>query len=128
MSQAIMIENSPESANISTKSAFGLGQIYFVKSQIYGEDWIERAKNEFNIVIEDYEAGDVRLREIVSHAYARMGLFAWFEGDLETAVDFYRKAIEVASPFFQGYYYASIGDIYTTANRTEDAREAYSES
>jgi tetratricopeptide (TPR) repeat protein len=126
--EASDLENTPESANISTKSAFGLGQIYFVKSQTQGDGWIERAKNEFNIVIEDYEAGDVRLREIVSHAYARIALIAWLEGDIDTAVEFYRKAIEVASPFFQGYYYASIGEIYTTANRIEEAREAYSEA
>ena len=126
--EARILENSPESANLGTKSAFGLGQIYFVKAQIHGEDWIERAKNEFNIVIEDYEAGDERIREIVSHAYARVALIAWLESDTETAVEFYRKAIEVASPFFQGYYYASIGEIYKSANRTEEAREAFSEA
>jgi tetratricopeptide (TPR) repeat protein len=126
--EAIEIENPPESANIETKSAFGLGQIYFVKAQIYGEDWVEKAKNEFNTAIEDYEAGDERISELASHAYARLGLIAWSEGDTETAVEYYQKAIGIASPFYQGYYYATIGEIYKTSNQIDLAREAYSEA
>ena len=126
--EASMGENSPESANIETKAAFGLGQIYFVKAQIYGEDWVKQAKNEFKKVIEDYEAGDERINEIASHAYARMGLIAWIEGDADSAVEYYQKAVGVASPFYQGYYNATIGEIYATTNRIDQAKEAYSEA
>ena len=126
--EADKIENVPESANIQTKSAFGLGQIYFVKAQILGEDWIESAKNEFSMVIEDYEAGDERISELASHAYARLGLLKWLEGDTEKAIEYYQKAIEIASPFYQGYYYGTIGEIYATTNRLDQAKEAYTEA
>ena len=126
--EASKMEGSPESANIQTKAAFGLGQVYFVKSQILGEDWIEQANDEFQKVIDDYEAGDERIGETASHAYARIGLIAWLNGYLESAVEFYRKAIEAASPYYQGYYFASIGDIYMAAGRMDEARDAYTEA
>lgn len=126
--EANEMSGSPESANVQTKSAFGLGQVYFVKSQILGEDWIEQANDEFTKVIEDYEGGDERIGETASHAYARMGLIAWLNGDLESAVAFYRKAIESASPYYQGYYFASIGDLYLAAGRIDEARDAYTEA
>ena len=126
--EANEMSGSPESANVQTKSAFGLGQVYFVKSQILGEDWIERANDEFIKVIEDYESGDERIGETASHAYARMGLIAWLNGDLESAVAFYRKAIESASPYYQGYYFSSIGDLYLAAGRIDEARDAYTEA
>jgi len=47
---------------------------------------------------------------------------------LESAVEFYRKAIEAASPYYQGYYFASIGDIYMAAGRMDEARDAYTEA
>ena len=122
------MEGSPASANVQTKSALGLGQVYFVKSQILGEDWIERANDEFAKVIEDYESGDERIGETASHAYARIGLIAWLNGDLESAVEFYGKAIKAASPYYQGYYFASIGDIYMAAGRMDAARDAYTEA
>jgi tetratricopeptide (TPR) repeat protein len=122
------MEGSPESANVQTKSAFGLGQVYFVKSQILGEDWIERANDEFTKVIDDYESGDERIGETASHAYARIGLIAWLTGDLDSAVAFYRKAIEAASPYYEGYYFASIGDLYLAAGRMDAARDAYTEA
>jgi len=126
--EASTMDGSPESANIQTKSAFGLGQIYIVKAQILGEEWIGRANDEFQKVIDDFEAGDEQIGETASHAYARIGLIAWMNGELESAVEFYRTAIEAASPFYQGYYFASIGDIYLAAGRVDEAREAYNEA
>ena len=126
--EASKMEGSPESSNVQTKSALGLGQVYFVKSQILGEDWIKRANDEFKKVIEDYESGDERIGETASHAYARIGLIAWLNGDLESAVEFYVKAIEAASPYYQGYYFASLGDIYMAAGRMDEARDAYTEA
>lgn len=126
--EASLDGNAPESANVSTKSVFGLGQIYFVKSQMLGDEWIEKAKIEFKKVTADYESGDERISETASHAYARLGLFAWNEGDTDTAVEFFRKGIAIASPYYQGFYYATIGDIYKSVKMKAEAADAYREA
>jgi len=127
--EASQLENAPESANIPMKAAYGLGQVYLVRYQKgLGQEWIDRAKSEFKKVVVEYENGNQQISENASHAYARLGLIAWQEGNFESAVTFYQSAVKSASPYYQGFYNATIGDIYQSTGMTEQARAAYNEA
>ncbi len=111
--------------NIGTKVHFYLGQIYIARSQIDDPSWLQTAEGEFDLVIEDYLAGDDRVKELASHAFARRGLIAMIQQDRETAKSFYQSAIEITSPRYKAYYSSKLAEIYFEEGSLDQALETY---
>jgi tetratricopeptide (TPR) repeat protein len=72
--EALKAGVQPESADIPTKVAFGLGQVYLVE-WYSGEDTLQKAIDEFNRVVAHYgDKENPRIQEFASEAHARLGL------------------------------------------------------
>jgi tetratricopeptide (TPR) repeat protein len=130
LDQALKLEDQPETANIDSKAHFLLGQIALAKyeAQIEGDEWLTQSYNEFRSVVSDYKPGDTRMANLASHAYARLGVISYLEGNPEEAISNINDAIKLASPFYEGEYFALLGDIYCAESQTEQATDAYEEA
>lgn len=135
----------PVSAHIPAKVHFGLGQIYMVRGDyalkvmkendsgrlpaglIPAEEAFSRAAEEFEQVIDLRESGEVALDDLASQAYARLGMIDRMNGDFDGAVEKIKKAIELASPYYEVRFYALLGDTYRLAGDIERAILAYEE-
>jgi hypothetical protein len=111
--QALALPDQPASYNISAKAHFGLGQIYQLRSTNLGEAGMDvKAAQEYQQVLQKYEAGDKTLEEIASHVYARMSYLSVTQGNYEAAEDFGTKAYEISSPHFKAENSGFLGVIY----------------
>jgi tetratricopeptide (TPR) repeat protein len=122
---------APEAAEIDMKIHFGLGQVFLVRHylQAEGGDWLAQARAEFQAMVDRYEAGGVRNREVVGHAYARLGLIAnQFDQDATAAIPLYLEAIALVTPRWQAQYQIDLGDLYAAMEDVEQARAAYEEA
>ena len=126
--QAPTLKDAPESAQISVKVHFGLGQVYLMRDQVDGGGWIEQARGEFEVVTQTYEAGNQAISDLAAQAYARLALIAALQNDLSGAVENYQKAIAIASPYYQAYYNARLGEAYSAGGQAEQAIGAYEEA
>lgn len=120
--------DAPDSANIKSKVHFGLGQIYLVRSQVDGGEWLPRAREEFEAVLSTYGGVDPLLENLAGHAHARIGSIDLLEGDAKAAAERYEKAAGLVSPFYQGWYQAKRGDILASLCEIELALAAYDEA
>ena len=111
--QALALPNQPKEYHIEPKAYFNLGQVDQVLGGILNEPGrLDQAAEDYKHVTQDYEAGDNEIQEIASLSYARLGLLAVFQNDLEGAVNWYQKALDIASPYYQAVYSGSLGRIY----------------
>jgi len=125
---ALNLGNPPESANIETKVHFGLGQVYFVRALVSGGDWMARAEAEFEQVLREYDSGNVQVANLAGHSHAWLGLIARQRENVAAAVEHYEHAVELATPFYQAYYYTRLGEVYAGADQTDLAIGAYEEA
>jgi tetratricopeptide (TPR) repeat protein len=130
LNQALNLEDQPDTANIETKAHFLLGQIALAKyeARIEVDDWLTKSHEEFLNVISDYNSGDTRVENLASHAYARLGVIAFLQENPEEAILNINEAIRLASPFYEGEYYALLGDIYCEEKLNQEAIDAYEEA
>ena len=126
--QALEFGDPPKSANVEAKVHFGLGQIYLVREQVLGENLLVKAKSEFEQVINEYENGNERIANIAGHAYARLGLIARLENNTSQALNLYKNAVNLVSPFYQAYYTTRIGEVYVATGETNLAITAYEDA
>jgi tetratricopeptide (TPR) repeat protein len=111
--QALALPDQPKEYHIIPKAYFYLGQVDQVLGQVLNEPGrLEQAANDYKQVTQAYEAGDDEIQEIASFSYARQGLMAVGQNDLEGAVNLYQKALDIASPYYQAIYSGSLGRIY----------------
>lgn len=120
---------APEEANIPARVHYSLGQIDLIRHYLLGEDWLQKAKAEFQLVVDAYAAGDTRSPITVGHSYARLGLIAHqLEQNPQDAVDDYTHAIELVTPHWQTRYLLELGDVYTSLHDQEEAQAKYNEA
>lgn len=136
LDNALGLNNQPASANIETKVHFYRGQIAFIQ---YGchqtdQDWLTKAQDEFTWVVKQYESrkqnnsGYEGIQSLASHAYARLGVIAYLRNDADTAISWHKKAVEIASPYYQGFYTAFLGDIYAAIGKKDEAIQSYNDA
>lgn len=133
LDQALDLKDQPPSANIETKVHFYRGQIALIRDacHIEGEDWLTAAQQEFDWVVNQYESRKQNntdfegVKPLASHAYARLGVIAYKHNEIDQAVNRLNQSIKIASPYYQGYYTALIGDIYFAEGQKQKAIEAY---
>ena len=122
---ALSLTDAPPSANIPTKIHFGLGQIAFSRAQLLNANTLDKARNEFTLVVQEFDQGNSSVGDLACHALARLGWIARQSGDFKSAIGFMKRSVKIASPYYQGRYQALLGDIYLSANDPQNAREAY---
>ncbi len=123
--QALQAAIQPPSANIPSKAAFGLGQVYMVK-WFAGQDTRALAVEQFNLVLTNYGNGENHhLQELASEAHGRLGVIYRQEGDVNQALAEFQQAIELSNlPARRGLYWASISDLYTQQRNIDQAQIA----
>ena len=119
LGQALAMQEQPESYNIASKAHFQRGQVYLVRYQaeVPGSDWLSLAEAEFTYLIDDYEFGDDTLASLAGHAYYRQGRIAYIQQDPDAAIALVEQSIPLVSRFYQGEYYATLGDIYKNTDQ-----------
>jgi tetratricopeptide (TPR) repeat protein len=96
--EALTIDDSDplESADIPTKYAFGMGQLYLMRYLRGDSEAWERAKDYFNQVIADYDNGtNERVREQAAQANGYIGLLHSQKNEFDAAIQAYQHAIDL---------------------------------
>lgn len=120
---------APAAAEIEVKAHFGLGQIYLVRHYVLGGEWLDRARAEFRWLIAHHAATPVRARDLVGHAYARLGLIAaQWDDDVPAAIPLYLEAVALVTPRWQAVYHLDLGDLYVRQEDREHADFHYHEA
>jgi tetratricopeptide (TPR) repeat protein len=127
--QALTASISPSSAEVPTRVAFNIGQIYLVQ-WLMGEDTKDQAIEEFGTVIEAYgEGANPRVREQAAEAHARLGLIAQIEGDTEQAIEEWLIAVELSEiPSRNAAHHARLADLYADQDDSSKAEAANNQS
>jgi len=130
LDEAAMLENQPESANLETKIHFYQGMIYLAYhfAKLPEEEQLGLARNEFQQVIEDFETGDTRVKGVASHAYARLGIIAGEQKDFDLAIEYLKKAIDQASPYYEMEYNSWLANFYLVNDQEDLAQKALEEA
>ncbi|MBI5964044.1 MAG: hypothetical protein HY863_11255 [Chloroflexi bacterium] len=112
----------PSSAEIPSKAAFGMGQIYLTK-WILGEDTRERSIEEFQKVLTRYADGqEPQLQELAAESHARLAVIYRQDDQIDTALAEFQQALRLStSPARKGLYHASISAIYRQQGDTPQA-------
>ncbi len=123
--------DTPPSAHIDEKVDFYLGQIELVRCRINladGQDCgnlLTLAAERFRRITFEHERGEPGLGDLASQAHARLGLLAEATQDTQTALEEYKQAAALASPYWQIQYTIQVGDIYSRTGQLADARRTY---
>lgn len=115
----------PESMNYEAKINFSLGQIYLLRAQMLGGDWLEQSLAKFTEVIQAYEMGNQQIENLTGHAHAKAGLVELLLGNIDEAVNHYKAAVELVTPYYQAHYFSILGEIYNSTDKTKLAVDAY---
>ncbi len=120
---------APDAAEIPLKVHFGLGNVFLVRHYLFGADWLEQARAEYQSLLTAYDAGGVRNVDLIGHGYARLGLIAaQIDEDVDAAIPLYEAAIDLVTPRWQSYYHIDLGDLYAAHDAPDDARFHYEEA
>ncbi len=94
--QALKAKNQPALSDIPTKAHFGLGQCYLMQSYTGMGLSLNKAVDEFQIVITNYGNGkNPRIRELAAESHARLGLINNLSGYSNDAAQEYQLAAEL---------------------------------
>ena len=123
--QALQAEIQPASAEIPSKVAFGLGQIYLAE-WFTGRDTRDQALAQFKIVLDNYADGkNIRLQELASETHARMAIIYRQDGEAEKTLAELQIAFDLSTlPARRGLYSATMGDLYEIQGKAEQALQA----
>jgi tetratricopeptide (TPR) repeat protein len=126
--QALAEPGAPASANIPAKVHLWVAQINLVRGLNGDKDALEKARGGFQEVVAEFREGNSSISEMAALSFGHLGLIARLEGDTTTAIENYKEAVNLASPFYQGKYSASLGEVYLSANQHELAVTAYEDA
>lgn len=128
--QALLIaDTQPASAEIPSKAAFGLGQIYLT-NWFLGNESHDQAVDGFNKVIAEYADGaKPQLQELASESHARLAVIYRQDGQLDPAMAEFQQALNLSTlPARKGLYHASIGALYRQKGDTQQAEDSSNQS
>jgi tetratricopeptide (TPR) repeat protein len=124
---ALSADHKPPSADVEEKVAFNRAQVFLLRSQI-SEDaaLLDQANEQYQIVIDAYNSGNKRLRELAAHSYSGQALIARGKGQFDAAIAKYKMAFEITRiPSLQALYLYHIGNVYYETNDQQNALKHY---
>lgn len=124
----LAMEGLPESINFEAKIHYSLGQIYLVRAQVLEGDWLEKAREQFIQVIQEYDMGNQQIVDLAGHAHAKVGLIELLEGHTDEAIKHHKAAIELVTPHYQAHYTTILGEIYQALGDKEKAISVYEQA
>jgi tetratricopeptide (TPR) repeat protein len=135
LDQALALTDQPASAIIEAKVRFYHGQILLVRNACTpSQDLLTEAQREFTWITGQYETlkqsgGNYgALQSLASQAYGRLGYVAVKNNDANAAIAWLKKAVQIASPYYKGFYTAQMGDLYAVIGKKEEAVQAYNDA
>jgi Tfp pilus assembly protein PilF len=57
-----------------------------------------------------------------------LGYVAVKNNDANAAIEWLKKAVQIASPYYKGFYTAQMGDLYAVIGKKEEAVQAYNDA
>jgi tetratricopeptide (TPR) repeat protein len=131
--QARTAADQPPLSDVAIKAAFQLGRAYLCLSLTSGRDQLETAKENFNLVIREFDGGNHRIRHLAAESHFGLALIAAPPaGDratrpkLEQVAAEYRKALALSGddPARQQIFYRHLSETYDALGRAADAQAA----
>lgn len=124
---ALTADHKPPSADIEEKVAFNRAQVFLLRSQMADDAaLLDKANEQYQIVIDAYNSGNKRLRELAAHSYSGQALIARGKGLSDDAVKNYQTAFEITRiPSLQALYLYHIGNVYYETNDHQNALKYY---
>lgn len=124
--QAIIAEDQPLTADISTKVAFGRGQISLVRFVYEEEPTDKNAIAQFNQVLADYGDGEnPRVRELAAEAESGLAQIALHKGDNGAAIEHFEQAVNLTAVSQRdGFFLGLLADIYQREGNAAEAEAA----
>ena len=107
--------------------AFNKAQLALLRYQYSGqEQHLFDAEANYKFVIDSYDAGNVRVRELAAHSHSGLAIIARHREDSKTAIAEYNKAFKTTrTPSLQAMYLYHIGNVYYEIDDLENALDYY---
>ena len=127
--QALQAQVQPHSAEIPSRAAFGMGQIYLVQ-WFSGQETRDLAIEQFSRVLENYAIGEnARLQELASETHARLGVIYRQDEQIDLAINELQQALELSTlPARRGLNWATLGSLYDGQSNAVEAQNARRQS
>lgn len=126
---ALLSNYQSPSADIEEKVAFNRAQVFLLRSQLLNNpsQLLSQSEDNYKIVIESYELGNKRLRELAAHSYSGLALISRSKNHQGESIERYLKAIEITRiPSLQALYLYHIGNVYYEVGDFQNALKYYS--
>ncbi len=101
---ALAARDRPSFSDVPIKATFGAGRVHLCLTQALVGDFAGPAEAEFKQVIDEFERGNRRLRELAAESHAGLGLVHWPPADdpdssrrLEQVAADYQRALDVTA-------------------------------
>lgn len=132
---ALTASDQTDLADIQTKVAFYLGRAYSCQSLAQLADRWSEAESNTRFVIQEFEKGNHRIKNLASEAHANLGILYWTrpaqgkqtkDNDLQLAAAEFQAALELASS--QGrksLFYCYLAQLYEDLQEYDRADEAW---
>jgi len=132
--KAQIAADQPPLSDVPTKAAFQLGRAYSCLSQAGGGEQLKTAaKEEFDLVVREFDQGNGRIRHLAAESHFGLALIATpspgdptAKSELEQVAVEYEKAIALSGddPGRQQIFYQHLSETYQALGRAADAQQA----
>ena len=123
--KGLTAKSQPPTADIATKVAFGLAQVYLTRWWA-GEDTLNAALTNFQAVLDQYGDGkNPRVQELAAEAHARIGIVHRQQGQADSAIREFEATLKLSTiPARRGLYWATVAGLYAQQGKSADAEKA----
>lgn len=127
LSKALEATYQPDTADIDEKVAFNRAQVFLLRNQLAGTNYdLDQAEINYQIVIDSYNSGNSRVRELAAHSYSGLALVARANKDNVDAIAQYEHAFKTTRiPSLQALYLYHIGNVYYEVGDFNNALKYY---
>jgi tetratricopeptide (TPR) repeat protein len=127
LQSAINAKSQPSTADIKEKVAFNKAQAELISFQLTRDHaYLDKAIENYFIIVNAFDHGNVRLRELAAHAHSGLGLIYRIQKKPTEALSHYESAISLThSPSMEALYIYYEGRTYLEMKNVEEAKKYY---
>ncbi len=127
LNKALSADYRSASADIEEKVAFNRAQVLLLRYQLSQDaGYLANAETNYGMVINSYNSGNLRVRELAAHSYSGLALIARARGNAPEAIQAYNKAFAITRiPSLQGMYLYHIGNVYYETGDLQNSLKYY---